>query len=65
VVARAFGHAAHTVNSASELRAALDAALATSGLSVIVAKVPSRSENVEIHDSLNSDVASLLAENSA
>ena len=52
LVARAFGHSASTVATRSDLRAAVEKALTEPGLSVIVAVVPSRERNVEIHDSL-------------
>jgi 2-succinyl-5-enolpyruvyl-6-hydroxy-3-cyclohexene-1-carboxylate synthase len=51
-VARAFGHGACTVGTRSELRTAVEKALTESGLSVVVAKVPSRERNVQIHDDL-------------
>jgi len=40
------------VATRSDLRAAVEKALTEPGLSVIVAVVPSRERNVEIHDSL-------------
>jgi 2-succinyl-5-enolpyruvyl-6-hydroxy-3-cyclohexene-1-carboxylate synthase len=52
-IARAFGHHGDVVNTASQLRAALDLGLDRSGLSVIVAKLPSRVANVARHEELN------------
>ncbi|MGC2484685.1 MAG: 2-succinyl-5-enolpyruvyl-6-hydroxy-3-cyclohexene-1-carboxylic-acid synthase [Acidimicrobiales bacterium] len=60
-VARAFGHHATTVTTLDELRGALDKGLGTEGLSVVVARVPSREDNVAIHDSWNESVAALVA----
>lgn len=51
-VARAFGHRACSVRTRSELRSAVQQALTEPGVSVVVAKVPSRERNVEIHDDL-------------
>ena len=62
-VARAFGHRAVRVTSPSELTEAIDAALATDGVSVVVATVPSRTENVLIHARLN-DAVKLRIESS-
>jgi 2-succinyl-5-enolpyruvyl-6-hydroxy-3-cyclohexene-1-carboxylate synthase len=52
-VAGAFGHGSTTVATLDELRAALDKGLATDGLSVVVARVPTRARNVEEHATLN------------
>ena len=59
-VARAFGYEGVRVSSLSQLRNALGAALDQGGLTVIVADVPSRDENVRIHDSWNEKVKSIL-----
>ena len=59
-VARAFGHEGLRVSTLSQLRVALDAACGRSGLSVIVAEVPSRDENVQLHDLWNEKVKSIL-----
>jgi hypothetical protein len=48
------------VTTRSQLRAALDAALDRAGLTVIVADVPSRDENVRLHDEWNEKVKSIL-----
>jgi 2-succinyl-5-enolpyruvyl-6-hydroxy-3-cyclohexene-1-carboxylate synthase len=52
VVARAFGHDATSVATRGELRVAIEKALDEPGVSVIIARVPSRQRNVEIHDAL-------------
>lgn len=59
-VARSFGHEGVRVTTHSELRASLDGALARDGLSVIVAEVPSRNENVRLHDEWNQKVANII-----
>jgi 2-succinyl-5-enolpyruvyl-6-hydroxy-3-cyclohexene-1-carboxylate synthase len=59
-VAQAFGHQAVSVTTLDELRRAIDKGLTSQGLSVVVAKVPSRSVNVEVHDRWNAHVATLV-----
>lgn len=59
-VARAFGHEGLRVSTRAELRGAIDAALDGSGLTVIVADVPSRDENVRLHDVWNERVREIL-----
>jgi len=59
-IARAFGHDAYRVTTRSDLEAALEATLGRSGLSVIVADVPSRDVNVQLHDAWNAKVTSIL-----
>jgi 2-succinyl-5-enolpyruvyl-6-hydroxy-3-cyclohexene-1-carboxylate synthase len=59
-IATAFGHESLRVTTRSQLRAALDAALDRAGLTVIVADVPSRDENVRLHDEWNEKVKSIL-----
>ena len=59
-IAHAFGHEAVRVAALSQLRAALDAALDRSGLSVIVVDVPTRDENVRLHDEWNETVKGIL-----
>jgi 2-succinyl-5-enolpyruvyl-6-hydroxy-3-cyclohexene-1-carboxylate synthase len=56
-VADAFGHFAMRVTTASALRHAIDERLAQPGLSVIVAELPSRADNVRRHEELNTAVA--------
>jgi 2-succinyl-5-enolpyruvyl-6-hydroxy-3-cyclohexene-1-carboxylate synthase len=51
-VAKAFGHTATSVLTRGELRVAIEKALGEPGVSVIVARVPSRERNVAIHDAL-------------
>lgn len=59
-VARAFGHEGVTVNDLDALRAALSEALAKSGLTLIVARVPSRERNVALHEEWNQKVTDIL-----
>jgi 2-succinyl-5-enolpyruvyl-6-hydroxy-3-cyclohexene-1-carboxylate synthase len=59
-IANAFGHDGLRVVSLTQLREALVAALARPGLSVIVAAVPSRDENVRRHDAWNERVSDIL-----
>jgi 2-succinyl-5-enolpyruvyl-6-hydroxy-3-cyclohexene-1-carboxylate synthase len=59
-VSEAFGHQGTNVESVNELRAAVDKALAIPGLSVIVAQVPERDENVLTHQRWNDDVVQLI-----
>jgi 2-succinyl-5-enolpyruvyl-6-hydroxy-3-cyclohexene-1-carboxylate synthase len=60
VLARALGHAAQIVTTTSELREAVEAGLDRAGVSVVVARVPSREDNVVIHDRWNGYVENLL-----
>jgi 2-succinyl-5-enolpyruvyl-6-hydroxy-3-cyclohexene-1-carboxylate synthase len=59
-LAQALGHHAQRVESLDQLREALDHGLARTGLSVIIAQVPPRSENVATHDALVASVADWL-----
>jgi 2-succinyl-5-enolpyruvyl-6-hydroxy-3-cyclohexene-1-carboxylate synthase len=59
-VAKAFGHDATIVTSVAELRSAIDKGLASEGIHVVVARVPSRGENVEIHERWNAQVRALV-----
>lgn len=59
-IAIAFGHDATTVSTLEELRSALDKGLSREGLSVVIANVPSREQNVRVHDALNAQVAALV-----
>jgi 2-succinyl-5-enolpyruvyl-6-hydroxy-3-cyclohexene-1-carboxylate synthase len=52
-VAAAFGHESVRVQTRSQLRDAIDAGLARAGVTVVVAQVPSREENVRRHETLN------------
>jgi 2-succinyl-5-enolpyruvyl-6-hydroxy-3-cyclohexene-1-carboxylate synthase len=65
VVARAFGHAATTVTTLDGLRHAIDQGLSSEGVSVIVASVPSRADNVLLHESWNVDVTDLVTRGGA
>jgi 2-succinyl-5-enolpyruvyl-6-hydroxy-3-cyclohexene-1-carboxylate synthase len=60
VVAEAFGHVATTVSTIGELRGAIEKGLGGEGLHVIVAQVPSRTDNVEIHERWNAHVRALI-----
>ncbi len=53
VVARAFGHIGLTAATRGELRDAIETGLGQPGLTVVVARVPSREENVRYHEALN------------
>ncbi len=64
-VARAFGHAATTVATLDDLHHALREGLARDGVSVVVASVPSREENVEVHQAWNDQASKLVARSSA
>ena len=65
VVASAFGHAATTVTTLEELRTAIEKALSSEGLSVVVAKVPSRKKNVTLHQEWNDHVVDLVNKSNA
>ena len=56
-VAHAFGHQATAVETLEELREAIEKGFAGEGLSVVVATVPSREENVRLHEPWNDEVA--------
>jgi len=64
-IALAFGHDATTVSTLEELRSALEKGLSREGLYVVVASVPSREENVRVHEEWNEHVASLVNAESA
>lgn len=59
-VAAAFGHQATTVSTLDELTTAIEKGLSSEGLSVVVALVPTRQENVRLHESWNATATSLL-----
>jgi thiamine pyrophosphate-dependent acetolactate synthase large subunit-like protein len=65
VVANAFGHAATTVTTSAALRTAIEKGLSNEGLSLVVAKVPSRDENVTLHQEWNDHVATLVNKGNA
>ena len=60
-VAHAFGHQATLVETIDELRGAIEKGLAGEGLSVVVATVPSREDNVALHGAWNDEVARRVA----
>lgn len=59
-VARSFGHESVRVATMAYLRRALDEALVRDGLTVIVTDVPSRDENVRLHEEWNEKVTSII-----
>jgi 2-succinyl-5-enolpyruvyl-6-hydroxy-3-cyclohexene-1-carboxylate synthase len=56
-IAEAFGHASVTVTNYVELRAVIETGLDRPGVTVVVANVPSRDENVRRHRELNQALA--------
>lgn len=60
-IATAFGHRALTVRTRAELRHALADGLTKEGLTVVVATVPERTENVRLHEAMNQRVLQLRA----
>jgi hypothetical protein len=50
-----------SVTTLDELRRAIEKGLAGEGVCVVVAKVPSREDNVQLHDAMNEHVARLVA----
>jgi len=56
-VAEAFGHASVTVSTYAQLRAVVETGLDRDGVTVVVAHVPSRTENVQRHRELNESLA--------
>jgi 2-succinyl-5-enolpyruvyl-6-hydroxy-3-cyclohexene-1-carboxylate synthase len=63
-IARAFGHQGSVVCTRAELEEAVHAALSAPGLSVVVAKVPTRDENVILHQSWNAMVRGIVESHS-
>jgi 2-succinyl-5-enolpyruvyl-6-hydroxy-3-cyclohexene-1-carboxylate synthase len=59
-IARAFGHRGSTVTTRAELERAIDDALAIPGVTVVVAKVPARDENVILHEAWNAMVRGIV-----
>jgi 2-succinyl-5-enolpyruvyl-6-hydroxy-3-cyclohexene-1-carboxylate synthase len=55
-IATAFGHSSAVAATRSQLREAIDAGLERDGVTVVVARVPSREENVRRHERLNEAV---------
>ncbi|MGC1418764.1 MAG: 2-succinyl-5-enolpyruvyl-6-hydroxy-3-cyclohexene-1-carboxylic-acid synthase [Acidimicrobiales bacterium] len=52
-IAEAFGHASVSVTSRTELNAVVSTGLDREGLTVVIAQVPSREQNVRRHEELN------------
>lgn len=59
-IARAFGHRSTSATTVHELRSALEVALGEGGVSVVVASVPTRKENVAVHEQWCEHVATLV-----
>jgi 2-succinyl-5-enolpyruvyl-6-hydroxy-3-cyclohexene-1-carboxylate synthase len=59
-IARAFGHSSELIDGRQDLERAIDAGLSRPGVTVVVVRVPTRSQNVAIHDSMNAVVQRLL-----
>ncbi len=59
-VAQAFGHHAELARTPGELRAAIDRGLIREGLSVVVAVVADRDNNVRLHQEWNDTVGALV-----
>ena len=62
-VVESFGYQALSVTSVGELRVALDKALGSTGLSVVVVELPTRDDNVVLHRTWNDTVIELLEAN--
>ena len=56
-IAQAFGHVGVGVATRGELRSAIDEGVQRPGLTVVIANVPGREENVRYHEALNEAVA--------
>ena len=56
-IAQAFGHVGLGVATRGELRSAIDEGVQRPGLTVVIANVPGREENVRYHEALNEAVA--------
>jgi 2-succinyl-5-enolpyruvyl-6-hydroxy-3-cyclohexene-1-carboxylate synthase len=52
-IAEAFGYASVTVTTRAELQAVIATGLDRRGLTVVIAQVPSRKQNVDRHQALN------------
>ncbi len=59
-IARAFGHSSDEVDNRDDLERAIGAGLSSAGVTVVIVRVPSRAQNVAIHDSMNSSVQQLI-----
>ncbi len=60
-IAAAFGHVGVVVTTRDELRSAIATGLDRSGVSVVVARVPSRAHNVVVHDEWNAEVERIVS----
>jgi len=61
-VARGFGLATRVVSTRDELEGVLSESRATSGVTVVIAEVPDRTENVEIHESLHAAIGAAVSQ---
>jgi 2-succinyl-5-enolpyruvyl-6-hydroxy-3-cyclohexene-1-carboxylate synthase len=59
-IARAFGHRGSSVTTRAELERTIDDGLAVPGVTVVVAKVPARDENVILHEAWNAMVRGIV-----
>jgi len=55
-IARAFGHSSTSVRTRGALRDAIARGLEHDGVTVVIALVPARADNVKLHEALNRDV---------
>lgn len=55
-IATAFGHLGTTVHTRRELQEAITHALSIAGVTIVVAHVPDRAQNVAIHEALNREI---------
>jgi 2-succinyl-5-enolpyruvyl-6-hydroxy-3-cyclohexene-1-carboxylate synthase len=60
MIARAFGHRGSSVTTRAELERTIDDGLAVPGVTVVVAKVPARDENVILHEAWNAMVRGIV-----
>ena len=63
-IVRAFGHQSLVVTRRAELKQAIDTGLSSAGLTVVVAKVPDRDENVLLHERWNATVRDIVGSKS-
>ena len=60
-IASSFGYETSAVSTVAQLDHAIEKALDKNGVTVIIAKVPSRNRNVAMHDQLNESVAAAIS----
>ena len=61
-VVEAFGHRSRPATTVGELRGAIEQGLAAEGVTVVIANVPGRDENVLVHEAWNATVRRLLGD---